>query len=340
MLIPHRAIGTAVYAIAVIVVIAAAAGAYVFLIAPGAGGSSSTTSTSSSETSSSSSSQASTTSSPSTSTTGPASTSSGGTTTVCCTTTTSTSTQTSTYHTTFLSTSTTSLPTSTTTFTTSTGTTCTTTTGTTASFSQAAIFNFSQTFAEYSEMAVHFNGTENGQSIDASYNYRVVLTTATTYKVNVNMTTGGSTLNFVDYVLKNGTAVAVNFFGTNYTGSSAFTYYLDSMAAFSIGNIFGASGVFGQFQSSDLVHETGSSVVMIGPTQVSVTDYVANSLPIVESTCGSSVNFNKFSIQIGNVTGASVQLLTDLQISGSITSPGLSQSMDLSLHMTSVTKAA
>ena len=202
------------------------------------------------------------------------------------------------------------------------------------------MLNFSQTFAEYSEMAVHFNGTENGNTFDEVYDYHVVSTTSTAYEVNVTATAGTLGIHYTDYVLKNGTAVWVYYNGQNYTGTDAFAFYFTSMAPYYLGNVFGEAGILGQLSNSSLVHVAGTGTLMLGPTQVNVTDYEANYLPLNESTCSESVYFTRFSLQIGNVTGESVQLLTGMDIAGTVTSQGVTESVAISLHITSVTKSA
>jgi len=189
-------------------------------------------------------------------------------------------------------------------------------------------------------MAEHFNGTENGDTFDAVYDYQVVSTTSTSYLVNLTETEGPAVVHYTDDVLKNGTALWVYFDGMNYTGPDAFVMYFASMAPYTIGNTFGASGIFGQLVNSSQVHETGSSILTLGPTQVNVTDYEANFLPLSQTTCNGSLYFTRFSLQVGNVTGESLPLLTGLNLAGTITSSGVTESLDISLHITSVTKTS
>jgi len=189
-------------------------------------------------------------------------------------------------------------------------------------------------------MAVHFNGTENGASFDAVYDYHVISTTSTSYTVNVTATAGTLVFNYTDYVLKNGTAVWVDFVGQNYTGPDASAEYFESMAPYYTGNVFGEAGLLGQLSNSSQVHVSGSEIVMLGPTQVNVTDYAANFVPLKESTCNESVDFTRFSLQVGIVSGEPVQLLTGMDIAGTITSAGVTESLEISLHITSVTKSS
>ena len=316
VLIERRAASTLAYALVAVVLVVAATGAYVFVIGTG----SSSPSTSGAGTSYALSSTAS-----STHMTG-SSESSSSTSSV------STTSQPSQASTTSLVT--TSLSASTTTI----GSTTCTTTGTTTTGSD--VLNFTDMFAQYSEMAIHFNGTENGDSVDTSSDYQVVAMTSISHTVNVTLTSGGNIEHFTDYIFRNGTAAAVYYQGQNYTGVSAFSLYFASMSTYLTGSAFGTAGIFGQLENTTYIQQTGTGTVTLGPTQVSVTDYSASTIPLIVNTCDTSANFTKFYLQIGSVAGASLQLLTSLEMTGSFTSAGVSQSLDISLHVTSVTRAA
>lgn len=321
MLLSRSGAATAVYAIAIIIVIAAAAGAYLFVIAPMSGGTTPAASTQGSASSTL----------PSTSSSAQITTSTASSSTTSTSPTFMTSTSTTTYHTT-------SAITFSTTYSTSSGTSCTTTS--TTSSGQDQVLNFSQTFAEYSEIAEHFNGTYNGNGVDATYDYNVVLATATTYQVNVTVNSGATTIHYTDYVLKNGTAAAVYYSGQNYTGYYASALFFTTMAPYYLGNVFASQDVFGALVASNLIHPTGASTLTLGPTEVMVTDYAPYTLPVSENQCGSSAYFTRFSLELGNVTGESLKLLTSMNITGSITTSGTTESLDLSLQITSVTKSA
>jgi len=60
--------------------------------------------------------------------------------------------------------------------------------------------------------------------------------------------------------------------------------------------------------------------------------------PRATTDCGE--HFTRFSLQVGNITGESVQLLAGMDIAGTVTSQGVTESLDMSLHVTSVTKSA
>ena len=332
----RKGIGTTAVAIIVVVIIAVAAGAYAMAVVSGgsstASGVQSSTTTSGATTTITSSAQSS--SSGTSSSSIAVSTSASASTTSLST---YTSTYTTSYATSYSTTYTTifTFPTSST----SSSTTCTSTSSN-ATSTEAQLDNFSLTFAEYSEMAVRYNGTENGNSFDTTYDYSVVSTTSTSYLVNVTVTEGPMIVHYTDYVLKNGTAVWVYFNGQNYTGMNAFFVYFASLAPYYLGNLFGEAGLLGQLSNSSMVHVAGTGTLKLGPTEANVTDYEANYLPLKETTCDESIYFTRFSLQVGNVTGESVLLLTGMDIAGTLTSSGVTDSLDLSLHITSVTKTA
>ena len=182
-------------------------------------------------------------------------------------------------------------------------------------------------------MAVQYNGTAyDGNTplrANASSDYHVISTTASGYKVNVTMTVSreGNDFHYTDFVLKNGTALWVYaesnptdpYFGIhagNYTGFNAIGPYMESMYFF-LGNYFGAA--FIQLTTSGYLHMTGTGTVMLGPTQVSVTNYAPNALPLIVNQCETRVNLTRFSLQTGTVSGVSGPFLTLLNVSGSFT---------------------
>jgi len=341
-------VGTAVVAIMVVAIIAVAAGAYVMAIvsenpnssskAPASTTASSLSSSSASAVASSTQSSSAATSS-SVSTEAAASSSSASKSSTSTYSTSHTYTYTTTYVTSYSTSYTTSFTLPVSSATTSTGTTCTSTSSTNTS-SGAQLDNFSLTFAEYSEMAIRYNGTENGNTFDATYDYHVISTTSNSYLVNVTATEGPMVVHYTDDVLKNGTAAWVYYDGQNFTGASAYIFYFASMVPYLLGNVYGEAGLLGELTSSSLVHVAGTGTLTMGSTKANVTDYEANYLPLKETSCDESIYLTRFFLQVGNVTGESVLLLTAMNLTGTVNSGGVTDSVDLSLHVTSVTKTA
>jgi hypothetical protein len=180
------------------------------------------------------------------------------------------------------------------------------------------------------------NGTYNGNSGDATEDYHVIAKTSSGNKVDVVLTTSGTSIHWTDFVLKNGSASWVYYSGQNYTGANALSIYLASMSYFLVGNVFGS--VVNPLTSSGFAHVTSTGVVMLGPTQVRVTNYAPNSLPLVVNGCGTSVDFTKFSLQTGTVTGVSMTLLAALHLTGTFVANGSTNTVNITYHVTSVTK--
>ncbi len=189
-------------------------------------------------------------------------------------------------------------------------------------------------------MEVKFNGTSQGTPYNLTAEYRVLSVSSTAYKVNITETASGHAANYVAYVLKNGTAVAVLYQGQNYTGFYAYSFFLGAMGAFIVESTFTSPEVYSSILSPLFVHEASQATIMIGQTSVLATTYVANTLPLDINECGFSASFSKFSVQTGSVTGVSIPLLTAMVISGTMTSGGSSQSVDFNFQITSITKAA
>jgi hypothetical protein len=203
-----------------------------------------------------------------------------------------------------------------------------------------ASLNFSALFLNYKAMSSHFNGTQSGSSYDASANYKVLYVGATTIKVNITLTSGGTTVYYTAHVLKNGTATSVYSYGYNSTGSQARGQLLGAMSPFIIFQVFSSPQLLSQFTSSQFVHATGQpQTVTIGPSTVTVTTYTANHLPLTISTCSGTSTFNKFTIQTGVVSGKTQTLVTMLAIDGTVGTGSGSVTYNTTFNLTSITTA-
>lgn len=302
----RRGLAATVVAVIIVAIVLGAAGTYFFLVAPQANpGATSTTSSTT---------QAPTTTPTTTTTTAAPPT----------TTTTTATIRTSTAQTTSANTGTTT-------------TTSTCTTSTTTSNSTYNPLNFTTMFTEFSEIGMHFNGTYNGNSVDETTDYQVVSTSSTGFVVNFTMSSGGNVLHYTDYVLYNGTASTVTYNNQNYTGAYAEDLFVSAASTYFLSNLFGEAGLLGELQGSGFVHSTGSANQTIGTTNVNVTTYEPNTLPLVEDQCGSTANFTKFTMSTGTVAGKSTLLLVSMEIAGSFSSQGVSEDLDVSLAVTSIT---
>ncbi len=186
-------------------------------------------------------------------------------------------------------------------------------------------------------MKIHYNGTTNGNSVDVQYEYKVIATTSTGYKVNFTLTSGGTTIHYTAFALKNGTAAWVYYSGSNYTGIQAFSLYFGAAAYLFIEQTFGLAS--SEFTLPAYMHVVNMETIMIGPTSVSVTNYATNSVPLNITTCDGSSDFTKLSIQTGKVTGVNLSLLTYMAMTGSFSTGGSTENVNITLQVTSLTKA-
>ena len=209
---------------------------------------------------------------------------------------------------------------------------------TTTTGSSAGFLNFTSTFTDYSAMSASFAGTYNGTAGDSTSDYKAV-SYGSGFKVDVTLTSNGTTTTFTDWVSRNGTAIAVYYEGTNYTGFYAESFYISSMSTFYFANLFGTPEILAALTDPSLVHVSAHGTTAIGPTQVSFTNYTANSIPLTGSSCGTSVDYSAFALQTGVPAGKSGTLLLYLDISGTMSGQGTSQSMDFAYRVTSITES-
>ncbi len=205
--------------------------------------------------------------------------------------------------------------------------------------------NLTTLFRTYSEMALTYNTTGPSQSYAVyTSDYSVVSTNATMTKVNITTSSGSLSgdIHYTAWLWKNGTAAAVDMeisgLNFHYSGSYAELYFQSAMATFLIEILFSDPFAVSQLTSFQYVHVSGTGTVMLGRSEVSYTNYTAITLPFTITTCDSSSTYNRFFIQTGTVQGTQDLLVTQLIITGSQTYNGLSQDMDFTLQMTSVTK--
>lgn len=191
----------------------------------------------------------------------------------------------------------------------------------------------------YSAMTIQANGTESSPGTSAtSYNYtesyNVVYHSSTTYKVDLVTLTEGVNISSTVWILNNGTAIAINEAGFNLTGSYLTPDTVVGLfAAFTLQ--IQADSYIGLYTSSNYFHATGTSTVMIGPTQVTVTTYQANTLPETVSGCGQTATLTAYSFSVGTPKGATVPLVTYEHFAGT----SGTETYDYVLEVVSITLA-
>ena len=195
-------------------------------------------------------------------------------------------------------------------------------------------------------MTVSYNGTSDGQAFYVSADYTVAYASATTLKVSVAYDTQASTSTvyaeqLTAWVLRNGTILAVytpsaGSTGANLTGTTGQQFVLGVFAGFFAEANDGQSLV--DYTSSSSVHSTGTSKVTLGPTTMTVTNYVSTGIDTISNTCTSD-SLQSLSLSVGKPAGSGFDLITHLVESGSFTSGGTTTTGTVELQIESVTVA-
>ena len=167
-----------------------------------------------------------------------------------------------------------------------------------------------------------------------TFSYSVVSVTSTTYKVSGNYVATKSH-QFTAWLLKNGTALAVNFGQGNDTGAKA---------ASDVQTYFGEFALvqgFLQEQSlySNLFRSSGTSTVTIGSQTFTVTNYVAVTLPESIQLCnGETDTLTAYNLSEGTPSGSTLELPTYTNIAGTSTLNGRTP-FAFTIQITAVTVA-
>jgi hypothetical protein len=156
-----------------------------------------------------------------------------------------------------------------------------------------------------------------------------------TYKLAFVVSGEGFTESTTAWILTNGTVLAVDSGGQNSTGTTADDNLLPDSAPFVLvtaydvapSSILPASGTVA----------TGQTSLTLGSVTMTVTNYRAETLPLVYSDCfGDTFTYNTFIVQAGTVPQTSFLLLTYLDLQGTQASSGTSQSDSIYLQVTSI----
>lgn len=187
-------------------------------------------------------------------------------------------------------------------------------------------------------MEVSYNGSSNGQSFSSLTSYSTVYTSASTIKVNVSYSSAGTNASYLVWIQKSGTVLAADFSGYNITGSQAQGIVTGIFSGFFIMNT--QSQVYSSLLSSSYFRSAGTSQVTLGPTTMTVTNYVAANTPETFTDCnGDTTTLQTFALSAGTPSGTSYSLLTYLNESGSTTSSGQTNTFDFTLKIVSLTTA-
>jgi hypothetical protein len=197
-------------------------------------------------------------------------------------------------------------------------------------------------------MTISGNGTSGTSgstttTTPSTFNYSESYTTdyvsSTTYKVTVTEGSAGQNEVTTVWVLKNGTALAIAITGDpeNITGSEAQEFIVGVFAGFTLQIQADASLTY--YTNTGFFHSTGTSTVAIGPTNVKVTNYIANTLPETVDECGTTTTLTAFSLSVGTPSGASSPLVTYEHIAGSDVVDGQTDTFSEVIQVTSLTVA-
>jgi hypothetical protein len=214
--------------------------------------------------------------------------------------------------------------------------------------------NYASLFSSYSEMSISYSIVSSGtQSISLSYtqyhttlngtsavteSYQVVYSSAATFKVNILEGQSGTDLNATAWIQRSGTVIAYDFLGQNLTGSVATGIFQGLMFPFIYEADYAA--VVQPFISGTAIHPQSLGNMLIGTTNVAVTAYSADPLPVTVDVCGGSFTMSSYTVETGTVGGASAPLLTLLNLTGTVTYNSQTHEIgSLFLKVTNVVKA-
>ena len=165
----------------------------------------------------------------------------------------------------------------------------------------------------------------------------MVYASSTTYKVTITSVEGAQSTTETVWVLKDGTAIAVDYSGENFTGSLAQELIVGAFSGFTLQ--IEADSQIGLYTQTSYFHSTGTSTVSIGPTQVVVTTYAANNLPETVISCGSTTTLTAYSFSVGTPQGTSTPLVAYEHFAGSDVVNGQTETFNEVLQVTSITLA-
>ena len=211
---------------------------------------------------------------------------------------------------------------------------CTTTTASNATTTVLALLPW---LNAYPSLTLSFNGNTSTMATSRSFtfSYSIVYATSTTYKVHGDYVVTKSHP-FTAWLLKNGTALAVNLGQGNDTGAQA---------ASDVQTYFGEFAVvqgFLQEQSlySNLFRSNGTSTVTVGTQTFMVTNYVALALPETIQLCnGETDMLTAYHLSVGTPSGSTLELPTYTSITGISTLNGTKTPFSFTVQITAFTVA-
>jgi hypothetical protein len=191
-------------------------------------------------------------------------------------------------------------------------------------------------------MTIQGNGSSStGSSTPSTYSYSesymVNYVSASTYKVTITEAEAGQNLVATTWILKNGTAIAIDIAGENLTGSEASGMSVGLFSGFILQ--IQEDAQISLYTGQSFFHSTGTSTVTIGSTSVKVTNYAANTLPETISSCGTNTTLTAYSFAVGTPQGAGAPLVTYEHFAGSDIVNGQTTTFSYYSQVTAITVA-
>lgn len=156
--------------------------------------------------------------------------------------------------------------------------------------------------------------------------------------MNNSFSAAGTSESTTLWILKNGTALAVDIAGQNLTGVEANGFIAGGFAGFYEEIDIGAQQSF-YSTDSQYFHSTGTTSVTVGLNTLKVTNYALNSLPETVDSCGTVSNYTAFTLSIGTPSGTSFPIVTNLQFAGTSTVNGTPSSFNVTEQVTAFSVA-
>jgi flagellar basal body-associated protein FliL len=181
--------------------------------------------------------------------------------------------------------------------------------------------SFMTLLSHFSAIGVNETSKSVNSSASVFFGYNTIYHTST-YKLLVNgkevdKTTGGTNeFNTTLWIKNNGTVSAAMFEGQNLTGQYANKYGAVLMDVFV--TVFTGYNVTRSLQN--YIHMSSTQDITITGTTLHAITYSANELPFTVTTCSNGTNQREtvtgFSVQVAQVPNSSLQLVSNLSISG------------------------
>jgi hypothetical protein len=184
------------------------------------------------------------------------------------------------------------------------------------------------------ETVTDTNGTAAPVTETISEAYSLQYTSSSTYKVLFTIGLPGEDTAFTEWFQNDGSLIALYSDGQNLTGSTYQSIAIEGFAGFLAADSSIDPSIY---TSSTYFHATGTSTANIGPTQLSVTTYAANTLPENFTNCGVQETLIGFSFSVGTPQGTSATVVTKEYIDASTVVDGQTDIVNDSVVISSLT---